>query len=136
MKMKLLKDATQEQMRKQVETLKSTALGALDAGGKMTRAQLISAVKHYIGATDISLQKQAMSPQKLNDNELAALMMAASISHTYTIALCEMMIDGNTQWNDDDLFVEQFKHRLTVLFDTVAFMDPDSGKVYRGDDKK
>lgn len=109
----------EQRFREQKARLERALINSCDrakksaAGSGMTvRRALFGAVRQFLVENHRDIAAAAIGNPELAPEQKHRINDFNSAVYMYMYALCELAIDGSTQWSDPELLVDQYKHRL------------------------
>ena len=140
--MKTLNEATPEDIERYVNHLVRSAIRPLEDHVRQHGPDRDGVFRSTLIATQVAFSRaqadryNVTSSEEMKSKDFQQSVMFASIASAYMIAVFEMARDPNTQWGDDDLLFEQFKHRIITALRTSPRLDPKTGDVYDATGRK
>lgn len=129
--MKLLDEATDDDRKQHAKIILQVAMDFLAKNQVETKSELIGLVRNNMLKSSLKMQNIVAIQSKLTEEERWQIIVQDSISDLFVTAIIDLIADGNTIWDDDQLLLAQFCNRIKKLVMEAYFRCPKTGKTQR-----
>lgn len=87
------------------------------------KSAMLRGITSVITQSHMDISNVLMNETSLPSSKVSQLINKQSIAYLYVSALFSAALDANTQWDSDELFVEQYLHHLRRLKSFAVVVD-------------